>query len=325
MELTQEQSMAMDFIGDQQNTITRDGKSDLWKKNIMENRGFFMQGNPELKGMTGYIVCAGPSLDKNIAELKFMSERGMIVCVDAAFRFCVKNSIIPEYCLMIDGSEKMVEMMEGVDTSKTTLVCTPSASPKIVSGWKGPKYFVTTPYVNIDKKFNLHHYTRIVKAKKDIKAGDELLLDEEYMVEFEGVKATILCGGNVSTAAHHFAMIHLKVHQVVFVGLDLSWEFDSHHYAGAEHQQNVEARTKPGMGSTHLDIDKKEVFTNLSLMSFKRWHETFAQQFPGSTVNATEGGILGVEQKGDRADYIEFLTLKEAIEKYTPKKGQCQS
>lgn len=318
MELTPQQSMTMDFLNYECNQLTRDGNTDRWKSNVMANRRHFEKGNPDLTGLTVYIVCAGPSLEKNIHHLKDVSERGVIVGVDASLRFMTSAGIIPEYCLMIDGSEKMLKMMEGVDTTNITLVCTPSASPQAVDEWKGPKFFVSTPFMYKDKVHNHYHLTRVVKAKKDLKEGDELFLDEDYEVAFPGIDNVVLTGGNVSTAAHNFAIQSLRAQQVIFVGLDLSWEFTTHHYAGYEHQENVEDRSRNN--GTHLDWNGKEVYTNFGLISFKRWHEQVAQQMPGSVINATEGGILGIGQKGEHFDYIEFLALEDAVAKYTPKK-----
>lgn len=319
MELTEEQSMAMDYIGQAQNKITQEGKADLWKKNTMENRPYFSIKNPDLAGLTAFVVAAGPSMDKNVEHLKNVSPRGMIVCVDAAFRFLMSRGITPEYCVILDGSTKMLAMMEGADTTKTTLVATTAACPEVVRRWQGPKYFVTTPFPKTKEQFNIAYMLRIVKAKKDIKAGDEMMPDQEYEVTFDGVLPHILTGGNVSTAAHHFALVHLKAQQVVFAGLDLSWKYETHHYAGHEHQDNVFDRTKTGAG-IHKDWDGNEVFTNLALLSFKRWHETFAKSYPGSVINATEGGILGIGQEGERYPEIEFMTLEKAIAKYAPNK-----
>lgn len=319
-DLTPEQSTVMDFLGDQSNIITREGNYDIWRDNILQNRPYFSKGNPSLKGLTVYVVCAGPSLDKNVYELKNISERGIIVCLDASLRYLLKRGIKPEYCVSIDGSNKIHNMVHDCDTADITLVCTPSANPKVVSSWRGDKFFVTTPYLNSDKKWNSFHLTRIVKAKKDIKAGDMLFLDDEYEVEFGGVTTIINCGGNVSTAAHHFAMQYLKAQQVVFVGLDLSWKYDSYNYAGHEHPQGSIERTRISNG-THLDWDGKEVKTSFSMLAFKRWHEQMAKMFNGSVINATEGGIFGIGQKGERLEYVEFLTLKDAIAKYTPIKN----
>ena len=108
MELTIEQSMAMDYIGDLTNQSTRGGKNNLWRENTLKNRKYFSKGNPDLTGLTTYVVAAGPSLEKNIHLLKTISARGVIVCVDAALRYLIHNEIYPEYCISIDGSEKMM-------------------------------------------------------------------------------------------------------------------------------------------------------------------------------------------------------------------------
>jgi hypothetical protein len=320
MELTERQSMVMDLVCDQSNKLTREGNTEKWRENVMANRKHVAVGNPDLVGLTTYVVCAGPSLEKNAQQLKDVSERGVILCVDAALRFLISQGVKPEYCMMIDGSDKILKMMEGIETDGITLICTPSACPQAIEQWKGPKFFISTPYMYKDKIHNHFHLTRIVKATKDIKIGDELFLDENYGVESEGVQSVILTGGNVSTAAHHFSIQFLKSQQVVFVGLDLSWKYTNHHYAGHEHLENVNDRAKDN--GTHLDQNGDEVYTNLPLLSFKRWHEQMAQSMKGSVVNATEGGILGIGQEGERYDYIEFLNLENAIKKYTPKKKE---
>lgn len=320
-DLTDEQRLAMEYIGDAQNLITADGRCEQWKSNVMENRPFFSKGNPDLPGLTTYLVCAGPSLEKNVGELREISERGIILSVDAAMGFLMKNGIVPEFCMSIDGSEKIADMVRDCDTSQTTLVCTPTIHPAVVRGWKGPIFFVTTygPGPIEEKRQNHYHLTRIVKAVKELKPGDEMVVDEHYKVEFKGLDTRINCGGNVSTCAHHFALQYLKSQQVVFVGQDLSWKYSDHHYAGSEHRDHG-VKQSQNQGGEHIDVNNEKVLTNLSFLGFKRWHEAMGRNFYGSLVNATEGGILGVKQAGDKMNFVEFLTLKEAVAKYTPKR-----
>lgn len=314
-EMSTEQKQVADWIVDQTNEFTREGKFEKWKANIMANRPYFTKGNPPLAGITAILVGAGPSLEKNIHLLKNVSARAIIICVEAALRFVLGRGIKPEYVISIDGSEKMLEMVKDCDTNGITLVCTPSVSPELVSYWKGPIFFVTTPHVGLEKKYNSFHRTRVVKAKKDIKAGDDMFLDEEYEVAFGGIDDLIVSGGNVSTAGHDFAFRMLQAQRVILVGMDLSWKYESHHYAGHEHQANVRARTEV-MPMGHKDQNGDEVLTNFGLMQFKRFHEQMARQMPGTVINASEGGILGIGEKGVRNPFVEFLTLGEALAKY---------
>lgn len=323
MDLTEEQSQAFDFISEQSNNATREGNRAMWRANVMANRPHFSKGNPDLMGLTAFIVAAGPSLEKNVDALRDVSERGVILALDASLRYLLGQGIRPDLCMMIDGSEKIEAMIEGCDTSGITLVCTPSSSPGVVAKWQGPRFFVTTPSAGLekDRENNTHHLTRIVRAQKDIKAGEEIIAEEHYKCEFEGVNLTINTGGNVSTAAHHFALRALKAQQVVLMGCDLSWTHESHHYAGHEHAANTKLRAAHVAGEymTHPDSNGGEVNTNFGLLAFKRWHEAMAKMGPGSVVNATEGGILGINKDGERAKDIEFLTGAEAVAKYAPR------
>ncbi len=319
-DLTVAEQEAFAFVCDNSNEITKEGNKDIWKENVLKNRIHFSKGNPDLTGLSVFILAAGPSLEKNIKELKEMSERGVIICLDAAYRFVLSQGIKPDMMMMIDGSEKIGEMIKGCETKETTLICTPSSSPDVVTAWEGPKFFVTTPSAGVEREHNTAHLTRIVKAQKDIKSGDEIIADVDYKVEFEGVNLQILTGGNVSTAAHSFALRALKAQQIIMLGCDLSWTHESHHYAGHEHAENTKLRAAHVAGEymTHKDLNKVDVNTNFGLFAFKRWHEQVARTAPGSLINATEGGILGVDREGEKYKFVEFLTAKEAVAKYCP-------
>src|SRR3990167_3979497 len=121
---------------------TVQNRSAGWIANAIENRKHYKAGNPTINGLAAYVVAAGPSLKKNVHDLKNISRRGMVICVEAAFRYLMEQGIVPEYCLTIDADERMLSMIDGVDTSRTTLVARASASPKLVDRWQGPRLFL---------------------------------------------------------------------------------------------------------------------------------------------------------------------------------------
>ena len=112
----------------------------------------------------------------------------------------------------------------------------------------------------------------------------------------------------------------LKETTVVFVGCDLSWKHDSHFYEGRQHQENVKQRVGNENVFAWKDIYKKKIYTNYSMHSFKQWHESFAMQYPYTCINATEGGILGVDEKGKKELSWGFGELKNIIKQYSPKR-----
>lgn len=324
MSLSEKAHKATGYIGYQVNRLTRTKNDTRWRRNVQTNKKYYIKGNPKLKGLVAYVIGAGPSLDKNVEELKGISSRGIIVCIDANFEYLVNKGIIPEYCVSIDASDKIYDMIKSVikKTKNTILVCNTASNPKLIAAWKGSKFFFTSPDSRFPSKSEERNaLTRYAIAKKDIKKGDEIKASKSYKIVFPGVKLEMGCGGNVTTSAHVFCHQVLRVFTIVFVGCDFSWENASHFYSGRKHLENIRARTLNEQILSHFDIDKKRVNTNISLESFKRWHENVAMLSPGTeSINATEGGILGIDAKtGNKEPFIKFMKLKDAVKKYTPK------
>lgn len=308
----------MTFLEKSCQTTTVEARSSSWLANVQANREHFRAGNPPLLGLTVFVVAAGPSLKKNVADLKRMGRLGVIICVDAAYRYLVEQGITPDYCATIDADKRMISMIDGADTSRTTLIAQASASPELVAYWKGPKYFLRATGGSKDLDEKLHAAHRIVRAKKAILPGEILNPLEDIEVEFAGLNEAVVCGGNVTTYAHSFALSLLRAVRVIFVGADYSWLDAADFYAGGAHKKMSEER----MGGEQIFslplLGGGTCATNYTLFHLKSWHEDLAAAHHGHAVNATEGGVLGVGQKGESLPGWEHLTLREAIERYTP-------
>ncbi len=322
--LSEKAHKVVTYIGHQVNKVTKTSNDKRWKRNIQTNKKHYIKGNPKLKGLVVYLIGAGPSLDKNVEELRNINKRGVIVCIDANFEYLINKGIVPEYCVSIDASDKIYDMIKSVikKTKNTMLVSNAASNPKIIAAWKGERYFFISPDSRFPTKTEERSaLTRYAVAKKDVKKGDEIKPNRHYKIIFPGIKIEIGSGGNVTTTAHVFSHQVLRAPTVVFVGCDFSWETASHFYSGRKHQKNIRARTLNEQILSHYDINKKRICTNISLESFKRWHEQVAMMSPGTeSINATEGGILGVDAAtGKHEPFIKFMKLKDAIKKYTPK------
>lgn len=318
--LSEKAAKGMAYVNHAANGATVASREKRWEENIRANKPHYSGETATLRGLTAFIVCAGPSLDKNAAELKNIGRLGIIVCVDAAFRHLTGLGIVPDYCMAIDSDSRCLTFIEGLDTSRTTLACMTSGSPEVISAWKGPRYFVSGIGGGTDAAEKAFAMSRKVVLLENLKAGHELDITKDVKVEFPGVLATVNCGGNVSTAAWSFAYEILRACKVVFVGADFSWT-DAGFYAGGHYDHLSKERKTVERIMSHPDSNGGEVHTNLSFSSFKNYHENRAVQYFNTHVNASEGGILGIGDggncKGKSLPGWEFLTLKEAIEKYT--------
>jgi hypothetical protein len=317
-DLPQKVKETITYLGAQCQGKTVDSRSASWLANVQANREYYRVGNPPLLGMTAYVVGAGPSLRKNVAELKKVGKLGLVICVDAAFRYMMAQGVVPDYCVTLDADSRMLSMVEGADTSKTTLVAQASASPNLVAAWKGPRYFLRATGGSKELDDKLHAAHRVVRAKKTLVAGEILNPIEDVEVEFPGLNDALACGGNVTTYAHSFALSLLRAVRVVFVGCDYSWVSDDDFYAGGEHRVMSEERMDGEKILSHITLGGGECSTNFTLFHLKTWHEELAAAHMGHCVNATEGGILGIDKDGNSKSGWKHITLAEAVASYTP-------
>lgn len=314
---------AVEHIGAKVNKLTRESKEKIWKRNILKNKPYYIQNNPYPKGIVTYLVGAGPSLEKNIDELKNVGGRGIIVCIDANLEYLLDKGIKPEYCVSLDSSNKIYTMIKRVikQTKNITLATNTASNPLVIKRWLGPKFFFSSPHPRFNSKTEeFYSLSRYAVAQKDIKKGDELLFNKNYKLVFPGVMTEIGSGGNVTTTAHLFCYQILRAIKIVFVGLDLSWTSDSNFYCNRGHQANVKYRVCNEHVFSAPDCNNGVVKINLTMEAFKRWHETVAMSHPHTCINATEGGVLGIDLKtGRKEPFIEFMKLKDVIKEYTPK------
>lgn len=319
-ELTEDQQTAFDYLGIQSNKITLEKRRELWENNAKENRKHYIKGNPELPGLIIFIIAAGSSLTRNVKDLKLIpkNSRGYIMACDASLPCLFDSGIIPDYCISIDGDGRMWEMVNdspSVDTSKVTLLCTTSASPSLTDNWKGPKYFFANRTATTELDSKLFYISRLHTAKKDIKIGEEISSDDVEMV-FGGILPRLQPGGNVTASALQLAMHDFGAKKIVFVGQDFSWRDENAFYAGHANREMGIERINSERHQTHLDVYGREVITNMSLFNFKYIHENYAKAYKNVFVNATEGGIFGINEDGSKMEEMEFLTLEQSIEKY---------
>ncbi|EAK3674059.1 motility associated factor glycosyltransferase family protein, partial [Campylobacter jejuni] len=82
------------------------------------------------------VVCAGPSLEKQIPLLKKYQENFVIFCADGAFPLLYKNDIIPDYVLNLDYEEYPIEFFKDIRKNKlekTLFILGQNTSPSIIN------------------------------------------------------------------------------------------------------------------------------------------------------------------------------------------------
>lgn len=240
-------------------------------------------GDENITDVPAIIVAAGPSLNKNVKELKKAKGKALILVVDAALRAVLKEGIKPDLGMTIDARVPG-RFFEGINISEFPFVFEAISKEDIVRKHSGKHFYDDFPCDMIAK---------IVMEKK------------QYCLE------EIATGGSISTSA--FSLVKaLGFKKIVFVGQDLAFTGGQTYNSGLkmEQKENEEYQKKrvivqvKGNDGTMLDTDYQ-------MDMYRKWIENEILKLPEdiTVINATEGGA--------KIEGAKVMTLKEVIDSCT--------
>lgn len=222
------------------------------------------------------IVSAGPSLNKNIMELKRAKNKAFIVAVDTAVRPLVKAGIIPDLYVIVDGL-KPKELLDFDEAKKIPVMSSISATKEILESHVGKKIFY----------FEGQSFIWSIMAMNGVSFS------------------TVSCGGSVACSA--FSLVYkMGFSKIILVGQDLALTGNKTHADGTFKDKMDEIDT-----CHNLKVQgnyEKEVPTRSDFKFYLDWFNYYIEGCQGiHVINATEGGA--------RIKNTEIMTLHDAIDR----------
>lgn len=237
----------------------------LMNDNIMHNiipysETFSLQGIKDKGiGIPAIVVGAGPSLDKNVEELKKVKGKMFIFATDSAIKTLAKHNIMPDCIFALDPVKDDNYIPENMDKD-VVLVTTIHSGWKLINAHKGP-YLFTNGLDRFTNKFSVEH---------------------NFFVQ------SIKSGGSVAHVAYSMAE-HMGCNPVIFVGMDLAYPGNKSHC-----DDSVVASVTVEQLSGNIpikDIDGNNVYTSADMLRYKIWIEDEIKKHPEKVfIDATEGG-----------------------------------
>ncbi len=232
------------------------------------------------KGKTAVIVSSGPSLSKNINELKKYQNEILIIAAARSLKELLINGIRPHFICALDPGDIMYNIMKESLNVDIPMITIEQTNYKLLMQYKGPKIFFLNSFKDTFSK----------------------LMKERY--------ESLSTEGSVAHLATAFAA-HLGVENIILVGQDLA--FTDLKYHSEESSNNKLLNRDAFINKNELftvegNVEEK-VFTNTRFIIFKNWFENFIKQNEKiKFINSTEGGakIYGTE----------VMPLKNSIEKH---------
>ena len=248
---------------------------DLESRNFALNREALPQtrGIKALKnrhrGQPALLISAGPSLDGLLPFLPSLARRCLAGCVDTALPVVRGLGLSPDYVFTLDPQEQSFSHFEDHLDCTASLVFTPTANPRVIQQYQGPKVVVFK-----EQQTATRHETRL-----------------------EQEKGTTRAGGSVSCLGLD-CLIQMGCDPIVLVGQDCAFPGLRGYARGADARERNGVWASPGQSSADAQKDHarrhkpvavegcngSEVITSPVLFSYLRTLEQILKAHPGTQV-----------------------------------------
>ncbi|HSA06067.1 MAG TPA: DUF115 domain-containing protein [Candidatus Gastranaerophilales bacterium] len=294
-------------------------KSLIWTASLLDNISK-MVNNQDLhtlkskfKGKTAVIISAGPSLDKNIEDLKPYRESIIVFCVGTALKTALKHGIIPDFAVAIETSPHIKLQLDVPEIGDINLITSTNVFKDV---------FNLKP-----KRFYNYHSNKTPAVK--------------FFGQLLGVPVDIYdTAGTVSITSLYAAKM-LGCDTIILIGQDLAYTDNKCYsqdtiYGSYKVDKSNKIDTEDaGKLGIDLGLSQNKIFSHTRFLNknlcpikgqngeilvtrsdfflFSKYFEEIAAKYASELrlVNSTEGGAY--------LEGFEHLPLKEAIEKYADK------
>lgn len=261
------------------NLLTHFQNGRMYFENVIRNHRYLGDADVgrlfgKFNGVPLVIISAGPSLDRNIRELRGIEDRCFLLAVDTALRPLLHAGVIPHAVIMADPTELNARHIVGAMPERTFLIAEQGV-----------------------------HHTALESASRRFLYSLGLFPDSLF-AKFGFQRAQLDVWGSVATAALDLAC-RVGASPVIFTGQDLSYSWNRKY---ARHTIFDDSTWDSGEwpGSVAKDIWGRDTPTTENLIAYR---DFFVRRIKNARhtrfINATEGGIL--------RDGVEILSLKDAL------------
>ncbi|MCI8669504.1 MAG: motility associated factor glycosyltransferase family protein [Lachnospiraceae bacterium] len=247
----------------------------------------------DLSDIPAIIVSAGPSLDKNISELKKAEGKAFIIVADTAMKSVLNAGIIPDLIMTVDPHKQPYLFAHSQMIYLPMVVC-PQSNKKLWVLHSGKRFYFVD-----DKSYISDLYMRYAHMEvSPLETGGSVANNCFSLAQYCGFKTIILIGQDL-------AYTNNKKHAVAaFNGADFDKVKSDEKYIEVE------------------DIFGGKILTNKGMEAYLKWFEKQILRYPElKVIDATEGGA--------KIHGSEIISLKEVIERECVKsldiKGMIES
>lgn len=261
--------------------------------NIANNLPFYV-ATPPIDGLRGrfagrpaVVVAAGPSLGRNVDQLRAARDRVVIIAVQTTLKPLLARGITPDFVTSLDFSDLSRRFFENVAADGVFLVAEPKASWQVIDAFLGgPPGIRGRPARRLsllDNVFARRCLGDELAARGGLRAGSTVAHLAFYLAEYLGCDPIILLGQDLGFTGGVYYTPGVTIHD--------AWRPELGRFATLEMKEWERiARMRPILRRA-TDVFGRPIYTDEQMSTYLQQFERDFAACAARVIDATEGGV----------------------------------
>lgn len=255
-------------------------------KEVLNTPNILLEKKGKFQGKPAIIVAAGPSLNEEIENLRYIKEKGLayIFSVGSAINTLIHHDIYPDAATTYDPSARnqiVFEKVKEKDIADIPMIFGSSVGYETLIDYPGKKYHMITSQDTVSNYY--------LKNKNE---------DSIYIVQDAPSIAVVTVQ----------LLYELGFNPIILVGQNLAYKGKKRHSEGVHYSKDV-TDDEMEKGIWVKDVYGNEVLTNDGFNRMRQQMEYYIKTLPNiKVINTTKGGA--------HIEGTSFMELKRVIDEY---------
>ena len=289
--------------------------AEITARNVANNLPTYVATPPadllrrKFTGCPAILVAAGPSLARNIHQLKTLRDQAVLIAAQTTLRLLLSEGIVPHFVTSLDFSELSRQFFEGVDLpDDLVLVAEPKATWHVIDTFRGTPAMAGHRVVLLDNEFAHRCIGDELAKRTPMEPGATVMHLAFYLAQWLGCDPIIFVGQDLAFTGHCYYAPGVPMHRAWYPELGRFSTLEMKEWERVVRQGNTLRKVK--------DLTGRDIYTDEQLFTYLMQFERDFARSAACVVDATEGGA--------RKTGAVVMSLREAAERYCREALPCR-
>lgn len=234
-------------------------------------------------GCPAILVAAGPSLTRNIDQLRALQDRAVLIAAQTTLRPLLGRGIKPHFVTSLDFSDLSRQFFEHVDLPPDVLlVAEPKATWHVVDTFRGSPAMSGRRVILLDNDFAHRCVGDALARRTPMEAGSTVMHLAFYLAQWMGCDPIIFVGQDLAFSGHCYYAPGVAMHH--------AWQPELGRFCTLEMKEWTRIVRQREILRKIRDIHGRDIYTDEQMFTYLEQFERDFARSPARIIDATEGG-----------------------------------